>query len=119
VPRAILNWLLFLLPPAVSVLFIINLCGLIYSCGCQSWWSGAAAHCNIHNLAGRHCPWCSHGTVGFNTVLGSVLVPQVVLSFYPIRVDWRLRLLGAFLVFPLIGLLEALALGWSDGYWSR
>ena len=117
-PRSIIKWLPFLAPPAVSALLIINLCGLIYSCGCQSWWSGAAAHCNIHNAIGKHCPWCSHGQAGFNIVLGLVLVPQLVLSFYPVRVDWRLRLLAAFLVFPLIGSLAGLALGWSDGYWS-
>ena len=109
--------LLFVVPPAISATFIINLCSLFYRCGCQSWWSGAAEHCNIHNPGLHHCPWCSHGQVGFGAVLTLVLIPQLVLSFSPVRWDWRLRFLVAILVFPLIGLLAALALGWTDGYW--
>ena len=108
----------FLVPPALSIAFIINLCSLIYRCGCQSWWSGAAVSCNIHDAEAKHCPWCSHGDLGFGTVLVLVLIPQVVLSFVPVRWDWRIRLLAALLAFPAIGSLAALGFGWVDGYWG-
>ncbi len=109
---------LFLLPLAVSCAFVINLCSWIYQCGCRGWWSGAAEHCNIHMTGVRHCPWCCHGDLGFSLVLLLILIPQVVLMFWPGNRNWRLRLLASFLVFPVWGGLIAAALGIADGYWS-
>lgn len=108
----------FLAPPLVSYAFIINFCSLVYQCGCTSWWAGAAAHCNIHNASGRHCPWCIHGALVFNCVLALILIPQFVLAFWPSRLHWRGRLFAAFAAFPVVGFLAAVALGLIDGYWS-
>src|SRR5947209_14516645 len=103
-----LNRLVFLLPPALSYTFIINFCSWIYRCGCTSWWSGAAEHCNIHMAGVKHCPWCSHGSSGFTIVLVLILIPQLVLLFWPVQANWRLRLLPSFLVFPAWGSIIAL-----------
>jgi hypothetical protein len=48
----------------LTSLFFINLCNLIFRCGCRSLWAGAAVACNIHAQQRHHCPWCSHGTGG-------------------------------------------------------
>ena len=113
-----LKWALFLLPLAASCVFIINLCSILFQCGCASWWNGAAAHCNIHNPAGRHCPWCAHDGA-FWGVLALVLTLQAVLIVWPIRLDWRYRLAAAFLIFPVMGSLAAILMGLIDGYWSH
>ena len=32
-------------------------CNLFFRCGCDLF---GPAHCNIHQAAGPHCPWCTH-----------------------------------------------------------
>ena len=110
--------LLFLIPPVLSGAFIINLCALVYRCGCRSWWSGAAVHCNIHAAGMRHCPLCSHGAALFYSMTVVIAVPQIVLAFRPAKVDWRLRLLLAAAAFPIIGLIAMVILGIADRYWT-
>ena len=38
-------------------------CGLIFGCGCT--FLDGMAYCNVHNLQGPWCPWCSQGKLGF------------------------------------------------------
>lgn len=103
---------------ALTSLFLINLCHAVYRCGCRSLWAGAAAHCNIHTLGSRHCPWCSIGTAGFGAVFGVILGSQLALSFWPSRWRWRTRLIASLLAFPAAGGLIALVAGWISGYWA-
>jgi hypothetical protein len=103
---------------SVTLAFFINLCNAIFRCGCRSVWAGAADHCNIHVNGVKHCPWCSHGTEAYVSVLALVLIPQFLVSWWPAPWDWRLRLFAALLAFPVVGLLAALAFGWFDGYWA-
>ena len=55
----------FLLLAAVALVsasvLMPPVCNLLFKCGCSWLWTTAAAHCNIHNAAPPHCPWCSHG----------------------------------------------------------
>ncbi|MBS1876273.1 MAG: hypothetical protein JSU00_23870 [Acidobacteria bacterium] len=101
----------------LTFVFLINLCGLLYHCGCQSIWNGAADRCNIHQQGVRHCPWCSHGDLGYYTVLALILIPQLAISVSPGRWSWRARLVASLAAFPLLGGVIALAMGWMDGYW--
>ena len=102
---------------AVACMFLVNLCNAVYRCGCRSWWAGAAAHCNIHVPAAKHCPWCSLGTPGFVlAALVPILGAQWLLSFHPRSRPWPLRLILALLAFPVAGALAALLAGWLAGY---
>ena len=38
-------------------------CGLLFGCGCTLL--DGMTHCNVHNLQGPWCPWCSQGRLGF------------------------------------------------------
>jgi len=39
-------------------IFFAPLCGWLFQCGCTYLWSGASAHCSIHDPARADCPWC-------------------------------------------------------------
>ena len=61
-------------------------CNLVFKCGCSWLWTTAAAHCNIHNAAPPHCPWCSHGALGYYVpyvgfIVGQFLVGALALRF--------------------------------------
>ncbi len=103
----------FILGAVVTSVFYIDFCNLVYQCGCASLWAGADAHCNVHNATGRHCPWCSVGIAGSVGLWLSVIVGQAFVAFRTSRI------LLTLLVFPLIGGIEALALGLWFGYWFR
>ena len=59
----------FLLLAAVAIVsasvLMPPVCDLLFKCGCSWLWTTAAAHCNVHNAAPPHCPWCSHGAAGY------------------------------------------------------
>jgi len=98
--------------------FAINLCGWIYSCGCNSLWAGGSEHCNIHTPGVKHCPWCASGLAGFPLVLASILGLQLAISFWPRQWSWPLRLALALVAFPLLGALAGVAFGLLSGYWA-
>jgi hypothetical protein len=112
----------FAISAFVTCAFIINLCALVYGCGCHSWWNGAADSCNIHDEGAHHCPWCSIGTVGFYSVEAGILAVQALLSFGPwprgISCNMALRLLASLAAFPITGLVIGIVLGVRSGYWS-
>ncbi len=109
-----------LLPFAASFIvtsaFFANFCGWIFQCGCHSLWAGADAMCNVHVAHGKHCPWCSHGTMGYAIVMLLVSAPQLAVSVFA---PWSLtaRTATAVAMFPIVGIIVALAFGWYDGYW--
>ena len=108
----------FLAAAAFASLLFINACGLFYQCGCEAWWAGGSAHCNIHNAAGPHCPWCLDGGARGGIVYGLVLAVQAVIAFRRGKAGWLKRLGLALLAFPVIGGLSALVFGLATGYWS-
>jgi hypothetical protein len=57
---------------AVTSVFLYPLCHVVFRCGCETMWGGAAEHCNVHAKAGEHCPWCEDpllGSIGFVLIL--------------------------------------------------
>jgi len=102
----------------MTSVFLIDVCNLSYQCGCTHLWAGADAHCNIHNPAGKHCPWCSMGMAGYGLVYAGIVIPQGFLSFFPRRWNSIKRLLAALAVFPIAGGFQALVLGLAYGYFS-
>jgi len=110
--------LIFVLAATPTVLFSINFCSWIFGCGCQSWWAGVAAACNIHVPHARHCPWCIYGGQGFVVAFGLILAVQAILGFGVARLAWPFRLALALAAFPLIGAAVAVTYGLISHYWS-
>ena len=112
-----IRFLAFALAAGIASLFFIDLCDLVFDCGCRSLWNGAAEACNVHQQAGPHCPWCAYPYRAGGTAFGSVLLAQAVVSFRPKRLGLGSRLLAALalsaVVAAAIGMLQAIILG----YW--
>lgn len=100
----------------VTCLFFINICDVIFGCGCRSLWSGADALCNVHLAGSRHCPFCSRGVVGYAAIMTLVSAPQFAVSM---RSRWSLpaRIVLCLLLFPAAMLAVGLAAGAYDRYW--
>jgi hypothetical protein len=116
--KAALRGGVFLVAAVFTSLLFINVCDLFYQCGCDAWWAGAAAHCNIHNASGPHCPWCLDGGVRGYAVYGLVLAVQAAVAFRPGETGWFKRFGLALAAFPLVGGLAALVFGLTTDYWS-
>jgi hypothetical protein len=101
---------------AVTCLFFINVCDLIFDCGCRSLWAGADAMCNVHLADSRHCPICSHGIVGYTVVMVAVTAPQLAVSAWlPAAVSTRV--IACLALFPAGMAVVGLLLGIYEGYW--
>lgn len=90
--------------------FYINLCQLVFRCGCTYLWAGAAAHCNVHH-GPKRCPVCQLPSGEYQLLLGSIVVVQVLLV-------WRGRPWLALGALPVLAIAQMLVLGWYRGYWS-
>ena len=102
---------------APSLLFFLQLCDLIYDCGCRALWNGAADGCNVHAPEPPHCPWCATGLWGSLVPVGLMLSTQAAcLLTARRRLAPRIALAAA--CFPLAGGVAGLAFGWWTGYWS-
>ncbi len=101
----------------VSVGFL-DLCDLIYDCGCRASWAGAADACNIHDPQPPHCPWCATGWVGAWVPYLTIVVAQAAAALWPGRLGLGYRALLVGLAFPVLGGLNGLIFGWVMGYWS-
>ena len=101
---------------AVTCVFFINVCDLIFDCGCRSLWAGADAFCNVHQAGTRHCPFCARGVPGYAAIMAMVTAPQLAASLW---LPWRsgARTVACLLVFPAAMLAVGLAVGVYDGYW--
>lgn len=100
-----------------SVLFI-NLCNLVYQCGCKSLWDGADEHCNVHAKHGRHCPFCSHGNFGYGVIFSAILFPQFGVAYAARRRSPVQQLTATLVSFPMFFGIVAFVVGLMDGYWK-
>jgi hypothetical protein len=112
------KWSPIALALVVDCVFFINICSVIFQCGCKSLWAGADMACNIHMAHGKHCPFCAHGWQGQALVMAAIIAPQVLIS---LRAPWTwfLRTMVALALFPTVEGVVALAYGLADGYWSH
>src|SRR5947209_7550380 len=53
----------FTLLAVASIAAALPMCGLMFRCGCTV--TAGERHCNIHNAAGPHCPWCEGRAAAF------------------------------------------------------
>lgn len=103
---------------AVTAVFFINFCDLVFRCGCRSLWNGADVACNIHHAAGPHCPWCAIGTAGGVAVFAFIAASHAFVVFSLPRILPVPRIALTFAAFPLTGGVLALILGLVQGYWQ-
>jgi len=88
-------------------------CNLVFKCGCSWLWTTAAAHCNIHNAAPPHCPWCNHGALGYYLPYAGFIAGQLLVGAFALRFTGHLVL--AFLmtvvaVLPVVYLMGLVTL---------
>ena len=102
---------------AVTTVFFIQFCNLVFDCGCRALWAGKSAHCNIHSAVPPHCPWCLEGGSFGSWALGAILVVQVALAALPGRFG-VFRSALVLLAFPLVGGVAAVLTGLATGYWQ-
>jgi len=100
----------------VTCVFFIDLCNVIFGCGCRSLWSGADVLCNVHLAGSRHCPFCSRGVPGYEAIMTLVGAPQLAMSMWS-RWSRAARVVVCLLLFPSAMLAVGLVAGAYDGYW--
>jgi hypothetical protein len=108
--------LLFGAAAGFTGIYFINWCHMVYQCGCTFLWAGYADHCNIHNAAPPHCPWCAHAdfaTIAFVSTIGA----QAFVSFWPGPLKW-LRVIAALAASPVTAAITGWLIGMYVGYWS-
>jgi hypothetical protein len=99
-----------------SLLFLLNLCNLVFGCGCTWAWAGAARHCDVHHAAPPHCPWCSHGWRGFLWVPALLLAAQAGAVLGLRKRGILAQILAAAAVFLAAGAAAGLVSALLDGY---
>jgi hypothetical protein len=86
----------FLLLAAVAVVsasvLMPPVCNLLFKCGCSWLWTTAAAHCNVHNSMPPHCPWCSHGALGYYLPYAGFAIGQFLAGALVVRFTHQLAL---------------------------
>jgi hypothetical protein len=101
---------------ATSGVFFIDLCGVLFRCGCRSLWNGAAFACNIHAAEGPHCPWCEHPVAGGAVAFFAMVAVQSWIVRRPGRFGLATRVALALAAFPVTTALIAAIQRylWSD-----
>ena len=107
----------FLLALAVTGIFFVDWCAVVFQCGCRSLWSGIATYCNIHATAGPHCPWCEHPLAGDAVAFAAAVVAQWVAVYRTSTPSFVKRFVLALVAFPLASGLVALAQRFVWNYW--
>ena len=103
---------------AFTSLFVVDFCAAIFGCGCLPLWSGADAHCNIHQAGTRHCPWCAQGLAASAVPWALIVAVQAAISFWPRPIPAAVRAVSALAAFPVAGGVLALAYGIAAEYWK-
>ncbi len=112
--------LAFIAVSAIGALFFLDLCDLIYDCGCASWWAGGASHCNIQTPGPPDCPFCAHPTASAAACfLGIGAQAGIILRRFSAgpRVLLR-RALLALAAFALVIAAAGGVLGVAVSYWG-
>ena len=107
----------FGLAATITGLLLIDFCGWIYGCGCQSIWKSLDKYCNIHH-GPKHCPWCTHGGIGFLISAVFVMGTQGLVAFKGFGLSLLMRFILCMTAFPTIGGIVAWIVGSFQGYWS-
>ena len=116
--RALLTKLAVLAAAAgLTNVFFVQFCDLLYRCGCEALWAGAAQHCNIHNAAPPHCPWCVDGGILGQFSFWAIVITQCGMTLWPGSLG-AARAIAAFAAFPAVGAVAGVIAGLATQYWS-
>ena len=107
----------FLLALAVTGIFFVDWCAVVFQCGCLSLWNGNATYCNIHAPMGPHCPWCAHPLAGGGIAFGAAVVAQWAAVYRTSTSSFMNRLVLAIVALPLASGLVALVQRFVWEYW--
>ncbi len=94
----------------------LNLCHMLFQCGCRSLWNGADRYCNIHTAGVAHCPWCSYGWWGFIITVSTILLAQTGILFLPSKLSLRNRWILSLAAFPVVGAIVGFLFAVFSGY---
>jgi hypothetical protein len=113
-------WVVILITIAVTAVFLLPFCGVMYQCGCTFLWSGAADQCNIHEAAGPHCPWCVKRNPALMALPFLVIFAGQGFSMYHFKKKYKFGVLElivvGLLVFLILGVLNGYAFKLMDSY---
>jgi len=107
----------FLIALAVTGIFFVDWCAVVFQCGCRSLWNGIATYCNIHAPTGPHCPWCEHPLAGGGIAFGGAVVAQWAAVYRTSTSSFMKRLVLALVAFPIASGLVALVQRVVWVYW--
>ncbi len=100
---------------ALTAGLFLNVCDLLYDCGCTWAWAGGVAPCNIHQSEGPHCPWCAHGAAGSGLVFSLTALAEISAARGAARST--LSRLAASLIAGAVTLVAlGLLFAWNDRY---
>ena len=102
---------------ALTHVFFVQFCDILFGCGCRALWAGADVACNVHNSQPPHCPWCLDGGVYGTGSFGAIIVVQIGLGASP-GIGLAARAIAILAAFPVIGALAGLLAGLLTGYWG-
>lgn len=106
-----LSLLGFAVLAGLTEFLFIDLCGMVFQCGCVNWLLGGMSQCNMTVPSLRHCPLCRMSPTAYHALVLLLIAVQGVFV-------WKGRWAEAVLVFPFGGGLALLVLGWYFGYWG-
>ncbi len=84
-PRLLICFGILLVVEAATV---TAYCGLLFGCGCTLM--DGMTHCNVHNLRGPWCPWCSQGMLGFYVPFAAMTAGAFAAAWWGLRLRTRL-----------------------------
>ena len=102
---------------AFAATFFLNVCHLIFDCGCVSLWNGGAQFCNIQTAGPPDCPFCAQPDIAYGALYATFLV-QGAAVFVPGSLSLGLRTILGFALFPLVVGGTGIVLGLQVGYWN-
>jgi len=102
----------------ISSVFFIDVCDLVFDCGCRSVWAGASTACNIHHTAGPHCPWCAHPLAAGLVAFLAMAAVQTFIVLGPGRAGAKRRFALALLSFPVTAGIVGVVQGFLWDYWK-
>ena len=108
--------LLFLIVGSISLALFKPFCNFLFHCGCEGFWAGGSAHCNVHTPGVPHCPFCATGNWGGILPKASILIAQAIVMFAPFKLSKASRVSLGILAFPVIGTIIGFLFHFFVGY---
>ena len=117
-PSVRVRWAIFVVGLGATSVLFLDLCDLIFACGCEAFWLTAAEHCNIQTAGRPDCPWCATGLWGSVVPIGAVAGAQAMAALPSGTGSAARRLTLVTAALPIVGGLVGVVFGLVLGYWA-